>query len=297
MNFNKTMTLPQLGLPKHYNISLVLRSNLGVALFLLPRAQRKDAFLFYSFCHAVDTIADDPLMAFSEKEELLAEWLGIITNLGSSASATINIGSESLASKIQEMILRRKLNRHHFCEIIQGVRMDLSLHRYTTFENLHPYLWRVASVVGLISAELFGAKGKIVHTYAEELGIALQLTNILRDVAEDAAMGRIYLPLEDLARFQITEEEILKATPSPQATHLFNYQTERALSYFAKAELAWEKMTSYERRLMRPARLMEAIYRELLQVMQRNRYDLFHQRYKISLTKKISLAIQVIFSC
>ena len=198
-----------------------------------------------------------------------------------------------MTDPIFEMVVRRNINREQLCEIIRGVQMDLTIHRYATFEDLRLYLWRVASVVGLISAELFGITDNSANDYAEQLGIALQLTNILRDVAEDAAMGRIYLPLEDLSRFGVTEKEILKGRPSPQATHLFNYEAERALSYFAKAELAWEKLTPRERRLLRPARLMEGIYRELLQTMQYDRYDIFYRRYKVRLIKKIMLAMQV----
>lgn len=109
-------------------------------------------------------------------------------------------------------------------------------------------------------------------------------------------MGRIYLPLEDLARFHVTEDEILLRSPSPQAIHLFSYQGERAFSFFAKGELAWKKMSCYERRAMMPARVMEAIYRTLLQKMAQDRYDLFYQRYHVEMRKKISLALQVFLS-
>ncbi|MFI0348096.1 MAG: phytoene/squalene synthase family protein [Chthoniobacterales bacterium] len=278
-------------LTQRYSILPALRSNLAIALFLLPRAKRKDALFFYEFCHTIDAIADHPLLSFNEKEKQLSAWMIAVTK----ADATYVLSGSAFSAPFFEMVVRRKIDGERLCEIIRGVQMDLTIHRYSTFEELRLYLWRVASVVGLISAELFDAKGDDVNNYAEQLGIALQLTNILRDVAEDALMGRIYLPLEDLARFQITEKEILESTSSPKATHLFNHEAERALSYFAKAECAWEKLTPREHRLLRPARLMEAIYRELLHAMQHNRYDLFHRRYQVSLTKKLMLALQVIF--
>ncbi|MFZ4116124.1 MAG: phytoene/squalene synthase family protein [Chthoniobacterales bacterium] len=252
----------------------VLQSNLAIALYLLPHSRRKDALLFYQFCHSIDTCIDDASLAQGEKEDFLK------TKLNS----------------LEELIHRRQLDRLILSEIISGMHMDLTISRYETFEDLRLYAWRVASAVGLVSAQLFGASGDGVEEYAQNLGLALQLTNILRDVSEDATRGRIYLPLEDLHRFHVTEEEILRGLPSPQATHLFDYQAERALSYFAKTTLAWEKISSQEQRTMRPARLMEAIYRTLLEKMQHDRYDVFHQRYRVGVLKKISLALQVLFS-
>lgn len=194
------------------------------------------------------------------------------------------------------MISRRNLDRNLLSEIIHGMLMDAERNRYATFEELRVYCWRVASSVGLISASIFGAQGPLSERYAEELGIALQLTNILRDVAEDAAMGRIYLPQEELERFGVNEREILQSCPSPAMTHLLNHQAERADSYFAKAELAWSEMSVNQRRLMRPARLMSMIYRDLLLQMHRNRYDVFAKKYRVSKIKKILFALRVMNS-
>ncbi len=256
------------------NFFLPVKSNLAIALYLLPRAHRKDAFRFYEFCHSIDECVDHSSLTPLEKEIFL---------------------KTSLAS-LEELIVRRTLDPHLLDEIIHGMQMDLTINRYATFKELRFYVWRVASAVGLVSAQLFGAKGPTVRDYAENLGTALQLTNILRDVAEDAAQNKIYLPLEDLQRFHVTEEEILQGLPSPQVTHLLHHTAERALSYFAKADLAWEKMPPYERHLMRPARLMEAIYRSLLEKMSCDRYDVFHQRYRISFLKKLTLLVKILFS-
>ena len=189
--------------------------------------------------------------------------------------------------------MRRNLDRHLLGEIIRGMQMDIDTEdrRYATFQELRLYCWRVASAVGLVSAQIFGAHGGSVARYAEELGIALQLTNILRDVAEDALMNRIYLPSEDLARFGVNETEILSGTPSPAMTHLLSHQADRADSHFAKAELAWSEMSPNQKRLMRPARLMSAIYRNLLVQMHRDRYDVFGKRYRVGrLSKLFTLA-------
>jgi phytoene synthase len=249
------------------------QSNLAIALYLLPRARRKSALRFYDLCHSIDECVDSISLSLREKENVLQKAL----------------------ERLEELRERYQLDRTVLEEIIQGMRMDLSINRYETFEDLRLYAWRVASAVGLVSAQLFGASGKNVNEYAENLGLALQLTNILRDVAEDATRGRIYLPLEDFARFHVTEKEILNSTPSPQAIHLLDYEAERALSFFAKAEIAWKKMSPCERHLMRPARLMEAIYRTLLEKIKRDRYDVFHQVYRVGFIKKIALAVKVYF--
>ncbi len=260
--------------PSNHHQGAILKSNLAIALYLLPRARRKDALRFYEFCHSIDECVDHSSLTQSEKENFL----------------------KTALVPLEDIVQRYQLDRELLDEIICGMQMDLTINRYATFEELRLYAWRVASAVGLVSAQLFGADGTSSQNYAENLGLALQLTNILRDVAEDAAQNRIYLPLEDLARFNVTAEEILRGLASPQATHLFHHQAERALSYFAKADLAWEKMSSRERHLMRPARLMEAIYRTLLEKIQRDRYDVFHQRYRVSFLKKLCLSWHVYFT-
>ena len=201
-----------------------------------------------------------------------------------------------MPSDFLELIARRNLDRHLLGEIIGGMRMDIDTEhrRYANFEELRLYCWRVASAVGLVSAQIFGAQGDSVARYAEELGIALQLTNILRDVAEDALMNRIYLPGEDLARFGVNESEILSRTSSPAMIHLLSHHADRADSHFAKAELAWSGMTPNQKRLMRPARLMSAIYRNLLLQMHRGRYDVFGERYRVSPIQKLLIMLRVV---
>ena len=261
-------------------------SNLALGLLLLPGKRRKDAFLFHDFCRHVDNVADDTTPSTMEKQRILNAWL----------QALMPLHDSELPKEFREMIDRRKLDRQLLSEIVRGMLMDTECNRYASFEQLIPYCRRVASTVGLISAKIFGATGTSVERYAEELGIALQLTNILRDVAEDAAMGRIYIPMQDLDRFGVSEHEILENRPSPAMTHLLNHQAERADSYFAKAELAWSEMTTNQKRLMRPARLMSAIYRDLLLQMHRDRYDIFVKRYRVPAFRKFLLLLRVMTS-
>lgn len=261
-------------------------SNLAPGLLLLPSGQRKDAFLFRNFCRHVDDIADSRNLPEVEKQEILKAWL-----------QALQPGHESaLPPDFLEMIGRRGLDRHILSEILRGMLMDTERNRYETIGVLLPYCRRVASAVGLVSARIFGAHGAAVDRYAEELGIALQLTNILRDVTEDAEMNRIYIPQEDLERFGVIEEEILRGgngIPSPAMIHLLNHQAERADSHFAKAEMAWSEMSANQRRLMRPARLMSAVYRDILLQMHRERYDVFAKRYRVSGIKKVGLLLRV----
>ena len=277
-----------LSIPRRLRGSVRRRSsNLIPALLLLPGDRRSDALLFGEWCRLVDDIADNRSLEVSEKRSSLEAW-----------QLAIQSGS-GLPEDFQDMIRRRNLDQNRLSEIVLGMLMDVGnteQNRYASFEELRTYCLRVASAVGLLSTQIFGAQGPAVESYATDLGIAMQLTNILRDVAEDAAVCRIYVPQEDLRRFGVIEEEILNADggiPSPAMTHLLNHQAERADSYFAKAELAWSEMTVNQRRLMRPARLMSAIYRDILLQMHRDRYDVFAKRYRVPLGKKFLLLLRV----
>ncbi len=260
-------------------------SNLIPALLLLPSDRRSDALLFAAWCRLVDDIADNQSLELPQKQKALEAWLLALQNKKDT--------DEDLPEDFAAIIWKHNLDRSLLCEIVLGMMMDTERNRYATFADLVIYCRRVASAVGLLSARIFGAQGKNVKCYSEQLGIALQLTNILRDVAEDAAMGRIYLPQEDLERFGVRESEVLGSIPSPQMTHLLNHQAERADSYFAKSELAWSEMTANQRRLMRPARFMSAIYRDLLLQMHRDRYDVLAKRYQVSTIHKILILIRV----
>ncbi|MBX9742943.1 MAG: phytoene/squalene synthase family protein [Chthoniobacterales bacterium] len=277
----------------HSQHFLALRSNLGIALYLLPSALRGDALLFYHFCQRLDHCIDDASYSQPEKQRLLDQLLLMLEE--QKKRGATKLSSPLLSTQCAAMFSRRNLSYELLYELIGGMQMDLTTNRYATFEELYLYAWRVASTVGLLSAHLFEAEGAAVQEYAETLGIALQLTNILRDVAEDATRNRIYLPLEDFERFRVTEKELLQGILSPQAIHLFDYAAQRALSFFGKTERTWEKMSAAERRTMRAARLMETIYRALLKKMRDDRYDLFYRRYHVGMGKKLSLMLQLFF--
>ena len=261
-------------------------SNLLPALLLLSRERRPDALLLGEWCRLLDDIADQPGSASAVRKAALEAWL----------EALSPDGEGCLPVDFLAMIRRRNLDRHLLQEIVRGMLMDTQNGgrvRIGDEAGLELYCSRVASAVGLLSAEIFGARGSAVGEYASRLGIALQLTNLRRDVAEDASMDRIYIPGEDLERFGVREEEILGGKDSPRMTHLLNHQAERADSWFAKAELAWSEMTPNQKRIMRPARMMSAVYRELLLAMHRDRYDVFARRYRVSSLSKLALLLRV----
>ena len=261
-------------------------SNLLPALLLLSRERRPDALLLGEWCRLLDDIADQPGSASAVRKAALEAWL---KDLAPGCE-------ERLPVDFLAIIRRRNLDRHLLQEIVRGMLMDTENGgrvRIRDEAGLELYCSRVASAVGRVSAAIFGARGETAERYADHLGIALQLTNILRDVAEDASMDRIYLPGEDLERFDVSEEEILGGKDSPRMTHLLNHQAERADSWFAKAELAWSEMTPNQKRIMRPARMMSAVYRELLLAMHRDRYDVFAKRYRVSSLRKLALLLRV----
>jgi phytoene synthase len=264
-------------------------SNLLPALLLLPPERRSDALLFGEWCRFLDDIADLPGSAPTVRKATLEAWLEALSPQG----------EERLPGDFLAMIRRRNLDPNLLREIVHGMLMDTDHDgkvRIRDQDELELYCRHVASAVGRVSATIFGARGETAESYADHLGIALQLTNILRDVAEDASMDRIYIPREDLERFGVMDEEILRGVDSPRMTHLLNHQAERADSWFAKAELAWSEMTPNQKRLMRPARMMSAVYRELLLAMHRDRYDVFARGYRVSGFRKLVLLLRLMTS-
>lgn len=249
------------------------KSNLAYALGCLPPARRHDALVFYDFCRAVDDIADDPGRPPEKKRELLELWKTCLTR------------GENLPEALWAVLVRHDLDRRLLVEIVRGVETDIEPTRFQTYEDLRTYCWRVASAVGLVSIQIFGCKNPASKTYAELLGYALQLTNILRDVAEDAALGRIYLPVEDLQKFEVSESSLLAGKPSGNFSALMRLETARARSLFAAARHAFPAEDAYA---LKPAELMRAIYERILSRMEADNFRVFERRYRLSRVEKLS---------
>ncbi len=247
------------------------KSNLAFAFRCLPPDRRRDALVFYDFCRAVDDIADDPEQPRKEKRELLERW------------RTSLISGENLPEALREVLEHRGIDRRLLVEIVLGVEADIGLVRFATREDLRVYCWRVASTVGLVSIEIFGCKNPQSKIYAEFLGYALQMTNILRDVAEDAAAERIYLPIEDLRRFGVSEASLLAGRPDGNFNALMRFEAAHARSLFAEASRA---LTADDARALKPAELMRTIYAKILSRMEADGFRVFEKRYRLSKAEK-----------
>jgi len=248
-----------------------LRSNLAFTLLFLPEEKRRDLAVFYAFCRHVDDLADSTTFPDDMKRAGLETWLDAVDD------------KIPLPEDLAEVVSRRDLPRELLHEIVLGVSMDLDQKRYGTFEELRRYCWRVACAVGLVSLQLFGCPIRKGEAYAENLGLALQLTNILRDVAEDAREGRIYLPLEDLKKFDVSEEDLLQGRETLGFAQLMQFQARRAQEFYRRASLAFP--VEYRRELV-AAEAMRGIYYEILEAMRGDTFRVLEKRYRLSLLRK-----------
>ena len=245
-------------------------SNLALGFLLLPKPKRDGMSALYAFCREVDDAADEDSIAVEIRRECLASWRRDIRRACSGETPSMAVNAE-----LQPVIERYHLPFEHFDELIKGVEMDLDVNRYQTFEDLELYCYRVASVVGLLSIEIFGYRDRACKDYAVYLGKALQLTNILRDVRVDSERGRIYLPLAELARFGVTEEEILRFEYSERFCQLAQSIAARARDYYNKARTT---LPPGDRRSMVAAELMGSVYWRLLGKLEGQRFNVFGPR-------------------
>jgi phytoene synthase len=242
-------------------------SNLALAFVLLPKAKRDGMSALYAFCREVDDVADNESLPVSQRREQLAAWRTDIRRACGTETPQFPVNRE-----LQPVIRHYHLPFEHFDALLQGVEMDLDIKRYEGYEQLELYCYRVASVVGLLSIEVFGYQDPACRDYAVCLGKALQLTNILRDVRSDAQRGRIYLPLSELARFKVSPDEILRLEYSPRFFELGNSVAQRARHFY---RLAHETLPTADRRSMVAAELMGSVYWRLLRKLERQRFHVF----------------------
>jgi phytoene synthase len=257
-------------------------SNLALAFILLPREKRDAMAALYAFCRAVDDVADEDAVAASERGKQLAGWRQDIRRACENQKPQFILNQE-----FQPIIQKFKLPFTLFDELIKGCEMDLEKLRYENFEELELYCHRVASVVGLLSIEIFGYQNPACRDYAVYLGKALQLTNILRDVKNDAARGRIYLPQSELKKFGVSDAEILEFRYSENYLKLAAGVAERAREFYRRARTA---LPPEDRKSMVAAELMGAVYWQLLRKLERNHFNVFGPRPpKLSKPHKLAL--------
>jgi 15-cis-phytoene synthase len=245
-------------------------SNLALAFVLLPKAKRDAMSALYAFCRQIDDIADDEATPAAQRREALAGWRADVRRACGSEAPQFPVNRE-----LQPVIHQYRLPFEHFDALLQGVEMDLDIQRYPDFDQLDLYCYRVASVVGLLSIEIFGYQSPACRDYAIYLGKALQLTNILRDVRVDAERGRIYLPLSELARCRVSPEEILGLEYSPRFHELAQSVAGHARHFYG---LARQTLPAADRRSMVAAELMGSVYWRLLRKLERQQFNVFGPR-------------------
>ncbi len=256
----------------------------------LPRQKRHAIEAVFDFCRAVDDSVDletDPARAAAAADLWRAEVARVFTGGRPETPA---------GRALQPNVEPHHLPREQFDALVDGVAMDATPRRYQNFADLEPYCHRVASSVGLICAEIFGYRDPAVLGYARDLGVALQLTNILRDVGVDYRIGRLYLPLDDLARFGCSEDDIRREVEgagggiqSPAVRNVLERHGARARVYFSRAARA---LPANDRRSFVPAEIMHAVYFDLLRRIERANYDVFTEVVKVPKPYQAWLAVR-----
>jgi phytoene synthase len=260
-------------------------SNLTAGFWFLPKAKRDAMSALYAFCREVDDIADDESVPVEQRRAQLALWREDVRRACGQEPPQLAVNRE-----LQPVARQFRLPFEHFDALLQGVEMDLTTRRYADYEPLELYCYRVASVVGLLSIEIFGYTNPACRQYAIALGQALQLTNILRDVRVDAERGRIYLPQVELARFGVAPEEILRGDYSERFAQLAGSVAQRARQFYRSAR---ETLPPEDRRAMSAAELMGAVYWRLLLKLERQRFQVFGPHLtRLSKGQKLALALR-----
>jgi 15-cis-phytoene synthase len=242
-------------------------SSFTPAFMLLPKPRRVAMSVLYAFCREVDDVADDESAPVEKRRAALAAWREEIARACDGKSPNFPVARE-----LVPVIAQYRLPFAYFDDLIRGVEMDLEIKRYESYETLEQYCYRVASVVGLLSIEIFGYQDAACRDYAIYLGKALQLTNILRDVRTDAERGRIYLPKSELEHFKVTPDEILRFQYSARFEALAENVAREAKKYYS---LARQTLPAADRRSMGAAELMGSVYWRLLKKLERQRFNVF----------------------
>jgi len=257
------------------------RSNFFYAFLCLPRLQREAIFAVYAFCRIVDD-AVDLGRDREEQQRVLQEWREEIARVYGGTP------QHPAAQRLQDAIKTFPIPRDVLREVIAGVEMDLERSTYETFEELYPYCYRVASAVGLCCIEIFGYEDPRAREYAVNLGIALQLTNILRDVQVDAQAGRVYVPQEDLRRFGVKADDLVAGRYTPAFVELMSFEAARAHAYYDRA---WAALPEADAPRLFAAEIMGRTYFALLRAIEARRFQVFGVRVALPTRRRIAIAL------
>ena len=255
-------------------------SSFYYAFLFLPKERRAAITAFYAFCREIDDVVDevaDPGIAQTK----LAWWQGEVTQ------AFAGQASHPVMKALIPLTAAYRIETRHLLAVIEGCQMDLAQNRYLDFPGLQRYSHLVAGIVGEVAARIFGQTDEATTAYAHKLGLAFQLTNIIRDVGEDALRGRIYLPVNELQQFDVKAHEILKRQYSDRFSALMQFQTQRALALYDEA---LGLLPAADRRAQKPGLMMASIYRTLLREIAHDNYQVLHQRVSLTPLRKFWLA-------
>jgi phytoene synthase len=255
-------------------------SSFYYSFLFLPPNRRRAITALYAFCREVDDVVDecqDPQIAATK----LAWWRQELGKLYAGQP------EHPVTRALLPVLAEFNLPQEQLLEIIDGMAMDLTQTRYLDFKALSLYCYRVAGVVGLLAAEIFGYQDRKTQKYAHDLGMAFQLTNIIRDIGEDARRGRVYLPVDELKRFDVSVADILNARHSDNFRRLMEFQIERAEHYY---EQAMSELPAVDRKAQRPGLVMAAIYRTLLDEIKRDGCQVLTQRTSLTPVRKLWIA-------
>ena len=258
------------------------KSSFHYSFSFLPKEQRDALKTVYAFCRTTDDIVDNT-GDISSNLERLHRWRKELEKSLAGRS------DYSILNQLHAVANRFRIPAEHFYDLLRGVEMDLAKNRYETFDELKEYCYLVASTVGLMSLEIFGPRNHQTREYAINLGIALQLTNILRDVGVDAKYGRIYLPREDMKKFGYTEQDLFALRDSPEFQSLMEFEAKRAEEYFTKAQAS---LPAEDKRAMFAAKIMERIYFHTLQKIRDTRFNVFDSSIRIPRSIQFLIAVK-----
>lgn len=266
-------------------ITLQSKSNFLYSFFFLPKEKREAIYTLYAFCRQTDDIADN--LAPAEKRlHQLNVWENELKRCFTKSVS-------NYFSALKQVMERFRIPVEHFLELIAGVRMDIANLRYRSFDDLKIYCYRVASTVGLMCIQIFGYRDPLIREYAKNLGIALQLTNIIRDVGQDSQMGRLYLPAEDIKKHGVKEKDIFDGKYSAEFLELMNYQAARAREFYERADA---NLPDHEIKNMLVSEIMKNLYFHLLEKIESHQFRVLDNRIRLSSPQKAYITLNTLLN-
>lgn len=281
-----TLQTTTLNLENSHSITAKSKSNFSASFFFLSTEKRVAMERVYAFFHVVDDLVDeeqDPIL----RQNGLNEWREDLLRVYE------GVPKAPLLKELQESIQRFKIPKEYFLKLIEGCEMDMTKSRFLDFSELYEYCYRVASMVGLVCMKIFEHESDTSEAFAINLGVALQLTNIIRDVGVDADKGRIYLPRVELERFGVREIDILNGRTTPEFFALMEFQYRRAVEYYEKSR--GEFLKDKQNKLL-AAKMMATVYRRILEKIRKKHYPVLKERVRLLFPEKVFILFKTFVS-